>query len=182
MLNVLSLTHCCIAALDCSIVAGYYHRHEFRLRNPNESVAAGIVGPMGSRSFSLPNVEHSLTEMEGGVGGAGGGTAALGMSVSGDAARKLGRRATGRPPSTLTVPSAGGAGRSSAPLPTPFSVGSPSPTGGHWTQHEVLQNFLLSLLSSTDRTGTSGRAASPKANSNITASVNVSASEMGEES
>ena len=100
------------------------------LRNPNESVAAGIVGPMGSRSFSLPNIERSLTEMEGGVGGAGGGTAALGMSVSGDAARKLGGRATGRPLSTLTVPSAGGAGRSSAPLPTRFVCNAPWMEGG----------------------------------------------------
>ncbi|GBE79865.1 DLIC-domain-containing protein [Sparassis latifolia] len=153
-------------------------------RNPNESVAAGIVGPMGSSSFNLPNVERALTEMEGGVGGAGGGTAALGMSVSGDAARKLGGRAAGRPPSTLTVPSAGGAGRSTVPSPTLSSAGSPSPTGGQ-TQHEVLQNFFQSLLSSKDRTGAgasaaSGRAASPKANGNATASSNAGASEMDE--
>ena len=38
-------------------------------RNQNEmpgQIAAGIVGPMGSSSFSLPNVERALTEMEGG--------------------------------------------------------------------------------------------------------------------
>ncbi|THH12266.1 hypothetical protein EW145_g110 [Phellinidium pouzarii] len=38
-------------------------------KNQNEmpgQIASGIVGPMGSISFSLPNVERALTEMEGG--------------------------------------------------------------------------------------------------------------------
>ncbi|GJE84573.1 dynein 1 light intermediate chain [Phanerochaete sordida] len=34
-------------------------------RNPTENPSAGIVGPMGSSSFNLPNVERALTEMEG---------------------------------------------------------------------------------------------------------------------
>lgn len=52
-------------------------------RNQNEmpgQIAAGIVGPMGSSSFSLPNVERALSEMEGG----------LSNSVGAD--RKPGRR------------------------------------------------------------------------------------------
>ncbi|KAI0920968.1 hypothetical protein AcW1_004900 [Taiwanofungus camphoratus] len=136
-------------------------------RNPNESVATGIVGPMGSSSFNLPNVERALIEMEGPVGA---GQGSLGMNVGGDAARKPAGRSVGRPPtSTLAVPLASSASRSTAPSPT-LSAGSPSPTGGQ-TQHEVLQNFFQSLLSSKDRAGAGGSAAatrttSPKANGN----------------
>lgn len=37
-------------------------------KNPTEVGAgkAGVVGPMGSSSFNLPNVERALVEMEGG--------------------------------------------------------------------------------------------------------------------
>ena len=52
-------------------------------RNQNEmpgQIAAGIVGPMGSSSFSLPHVERALTEMGDG----------LSTSIGGD--RKPGRR------------------------------------------------------------------------------------------
>lgn len=40
-------------------------------RNPVEGIGAstaGIVGPLGSSSFNLPNVERALVEMEGGAG------------------------------------------------------------------------------------------------------------------
>jgi dynein light intermediate chain 1, cytosolic len=40
-------------------------------KNPSEmagSAAAGIVGPLGSSSFNLPNVERALKEMESGTG------------------------------------------------------------------------------------------------------------------
>lgn len=115
-------------------------------RNPNESSAAGIVGPMGSSSFNLPNVERALTEMEGSVNGS------PASNVGGDNARKLSSRPTGRPPtSSLAVPATnvpGGRG----PSPTLSSAASPSPTNGQ-TQHEVLQNFFQSLLSSKDRVG-----------------------------
>ncbi|KAH9942577.1 dynein light intermediate chain-domain-containing protein [Amylocystis lapponica] len=100
-----------------------------------------------------------------------------GASAGGDAAaaRKLGRSSSGRPPASLTVPPAMAAMRANAPSPTPSSAG-PSPTGGQ-TQHEVLQNFFQSLLSSKDRAGTGagpgvpGAArTSPKANGNGSAS------------
>ncbi len=41
-------------------------------RNPQDFAgggAAGIVGPLGSSSFSLPNVERAMSEMETGMGG-----------------------------------------------------------------------------------------------------------------
>ena len=39
-------------------------------RNPTDfaGAAAGIVGPLGSSSFNLPNVERALSEMESGIG------------------------------------------------------------------------------------------------------------------
>ncbi|TFY82754.1 hypothetical protein EWM64_g1248 [Hericium alpestre] len=119
-------------------------------RNPTETSTAGIVGPLGSSSFSLPNVERALSEMEGGAG--------LGTSVlNSEAARKL----TGRPAAraganvaSLTA-SVGPGGRSPT---SPSMPGTPSPTNGQ-TQHEVLQNFFQSLLSSKDRAGASAAAA-----------------------
>jgi dynein light intermediate chain 1, cytosolic len=117
-------------------------------RNPADlaGAAAGLIGPLGSSSFNLPNVERALAEMEVGTGGA-----AIGSSASGDAARRVPGRVPGRPPSTLsavgTSPTLGR--QPTSPGPT---VGSPSPTAGQ-TQHEVLQNFFQSLLTSKDRTG-----------------------------
>ncbi|EMD40592.1 hypothetical protein CERSUDRAFT_111182 [Gelatoporia subvermispora B] len=129
-------------------------------RNPNESVAAGVVGPMGSSSFNLPNVERALTEMEGTVGGVG--AVPLAASVSGDAARRLqGRTAARPPPSTLAVPPAGIPGRSGAPSPT-LSSASPSPGGEKTENHEMLHNFFQDLLrrskNTTSTTGTNGAA------------------------
>ena len=110
-------------------------------KNPVETAAAGVVGPMGSSSFNLPNVERALTEMESGIGG----PAGLNMSVGGEATRKPSSRGTGRSSmSNLSVPTApGGPSRSQGPSPT--LPPSPSPTAQ--TQHEVLQNFFASLLS-----------------------------------
>jgi dynein light intermediate chain 1, cytosolic len=122
-------------------------------KNPIENATAGIVGPMGTSSFSLPHVERALTEMEGSAA-----SNVLAASVSGnDPNRKLSR-------STRTVASlANGGGQSGSQSnlsrstgPSSPPTGSPSPTGGQ-TQHEVLQNFFQSLLSSKDRT--SGAAA-----------------------
>ena len=114
-------------------------------RNPTESSGAGIVGPLGSSSFSMPNVERALSEMEGGAGAQ---------------APEPARKASGRPapraergPGSLTA--SVGPGRSPT---SPNLTGSPSPTGGQ-TQHEVLQNFFQSLLSSKDRPGASAAAA-----------------------
>lgn len=137
-------------------------------RNPNETVATGIVGPMGSISFALPNVERALTEME---GVAGGGGSTLGTNGGGDAAaRKLTTRPAARmQTSTLAVPMAQSTSRSPAPSPT--LTASPSTPGGP-TQHEVLQNFFQSLLSSnkersaTTTSASATRTTSPKANGN----------------
>ncbi|KAI6018310.1 dynein light intermediate chain-domain-containing protein [Pisolithus marmoratus] len=135
-------------------------------RNPAESATAGIVGPMGSSSFSLPNVERALSEMEASMGG----SSALNASVNGDAARKLSRGGT-RPTSGLSsvgVPGASTAGRTST---SPALGASTNATGGQ-TQHEVLQNFFQSLLSSKDRAGQSAAASRtaatqpPKTNGN----------------
>ncbi|KAI6034590.1 dynein light intermediate chain-domain-containing protein [Pisolithus microcarpus] len=134
-------------------------------RNPTESATAGIVGPMGSSSFSLPNVERALSEMEASMGG----SSSLSASVNGDATRKLSRGGT-RPTSGLSVgaPGASTVGRTST---SPTLGTSTNATGGQ-TQHEVLQNFFQSLLSSKDRAGQSAAASRttatqpPKANGN----------------
>jgi dynein light intermediate chain 1, cytosolic len=132
-------------------------------RNPaDENTTAGIVGPLGSSSFNLPNVERALTEMEAGIGG-GAGSVNLGASVSGGNAadRRLSRGT--RPVASALSTSAGPAPASGAHLgrqPISPVATSPSPTGGQ-TQHEVLQNFFQSLLSSKDRAGTSAARTSP---------------------
>lgn len=126
-------------------------------RNPTENASAGVVGPMGSSSFNLPNVERALTEMEAGP-------SPLSMSTSTDSRKGLSRSGTGRPSAGLSVPGASSSGsRSQVASPT-LAAASPSPTNGGPTQHEVLQNFFQSLLSSKDRaSGTSSaRAATPK--------------------
>lgn len=106
---------------------------------------AGVVGPMGSSSFSLPNVERALTEMEGVVNG----PAPLGMSAGADSRKPL-SRSTARPVAGLSVPGVGAPGTRSQ-VSSPTLPSSPSPTPGGQTQHEVLQNFFQSLLSSKDR-------------------------------
>jgi len=135
-------------------------------RNPTElSGAAGIVGPLGSSSFNLPNVERALTEMEVGMGGQ-----ALGSSVSADPSRRATGRAGGRPAAAgLSTVATSPTSQHGRPPASPTAVaGSPSPTGGQ-TQHEVLQNFFQRLLS-RDREGANATAPAkttpPKANGN----------------
>ncbi|ESK95137.1 dynein 1 light intermediate chain [Moniliophthora roreri MCA 2997] len=112
-------------------------------RNPADMEnAAGVVGPLGSSSFNLPNVERALSEMESGIGGVNG------PSVPDS-------RKAGRPPGVKT--NSGRPPSSPSPLPT-----SPSPTGQ--TQHEVLQNFFQSLLSNKDRPSSSAAVRAPKLN------------------
>lgn len=99
--------------------------------------------------------------MEAGVGsGAGTAGANLGASVSGPSAadRRLSRgtRPAASVLSTAGGPAAGGAAHLGRQPASP-STTSPSPTGGQ-TQHEVLQNFFQSLLSSKDRAGASAAA------------------------
>lgn len=98
--------------------------------------------------------------MEAGIGAAGGAGANLGASVSGGNAadRRLSRGA--RPAlSTAGAPPAGSSAHLGKPPATtsPSTATSPSPTGGQ-TQHEVLQNFFQSLLSSKDRAGAAAAA------------------------
>ncbi|KAG5639671.1 hypothetical protein H0H81_005854 [Sphagnurus paluster] len=132
-------------------------RRVFRGPTDLTGASAGIVGPLGSSSFNLPNVERALTEMEVGIGGG------PGAGASSDP-----RRPTRNPTSTSGRPAGLGPAGTAAPAsartpssPTP-GAGSPSPTNGQ-SQHEVLQNFFQSLLSSKDRTGTAttGRTATP---------------------
>ncbi|CAL1700498.1 unnamed protein product [Somion occarium] len=147
-------------------------------RNPTENPAAGIVGPMGSSSFNLPNVERALTEMEGGVNV--GGSGSLNVSVNGETARKSSGRTSARTPTaSLAVPHPGsGSGRSPVTSPTLAS----SPSSGQ-TQHEVLQNFFQSLLSSKDRPSGSPtpRTSSSAPKTNGTAAPQPSASSGGNE-
>jgi len=123
-------------------------------RNPTDTAAAGIVGPLGSSSFNLPTVERALSEMEAGMG-----TNSLNTSTTGDGARRpLQRGAAGAGMTNI-------AGR---PPPSSPTIGSsPGPSGGP-SQHDVLQNFFQSLLSSRDRGGasTTGRSMTPKTNGN----------------
>lgn len=128
-------------------------------RNPTESASAGIVGPLGSSSFNLPNVERALTEMETGIGGgvtAGGVTLGPSANVTSAADRRLSRgtRPTASTLSTGSVTS--GVAGNLRPQPSPTTT-SPSATSGQ-SQHEVLQNFFQSLLSSKDRAGASAAA------------------------
>ncbi|KIP12896.1 hypothetical protein PHLGIDRAFT_61144 [Phlebiopsis gigantea 11061_1 CR5-6] len=126
-------------------------------RNPTENAGAGVVGPMSSSSFNLPNVERALTEMEAGP-------SPLSMSASADSRKALNRSGTSRPSAGLSALGASSSGsRSQVASPT-LAAASPSPTNGGPTQHEVLQNFFQSLLSSKDRaSGTSSaRASTPK--------------------
>lgn len=128
------------------------------MKSPIEAVgatAAGIVGPLGSTSFNLPTVERALTDMEAGSGG--------GQAGGSDPRR----RPSGRPPSsglagiapTISATSSLGSGRTGT-SPT-VSGGGPSPTATQ-TQHEVLQNFFQSLLSSKDRGGAATAASRPR--------------------
>ncbi|KAK7470324.1 hypothetical protein VKT23_001755 [Stygiomarasmius scandens] len=119
-------------------------------RNPAdlEGAAAGIVGPLGSSSFNLPNVERALSEMENGIGG-------NLSSSTGGGARRAANRPPGLPMQTSASPPVPGRGQ-----PSPNGA-TPSPTGGQ-TQHEVLQNFFQSLLvGNKDKPGAGSR---PKTN------------------
>jgi len=129
-------------------------------RNPAESNSvsspgAGVVGPMGSSSFSLPTVERALVEMEGGDRDRG--------------SERDSRRPTAlkrdpiRPATTL---SSSGTSSTHAHTRPPASPGPPS--AGGQTQHEVLQNFFQSLLSSRDRSSSSAPSNAPGNNGSST--------------
>ena len=140
-------------------------------RNPADltGAAAGIVGPLGSSSFSLPTVERALTEMEIGIGGGSGGGSG---AANPEASRRLPRNTAGLAP-------VGTAASGRAPgSPTPAGPGSPSPTSGQ-TQHEVLQNFFQSLLSSKDRAGAGAGTGTASASARSPVAANRSSAEEG---
>ncbi|TRM67915.1 dynein light intermediate chain-domain-containing protein [Schizophyllum amplum] len=107
-------------------------------RNPNDMVPGGIVGPVGG-SF-LPNVERVLTEME------------ASASLSSSTSR---RPAAARPGNIHAGPA------SLSPRENVAAKASPSPTGQ--TQHEVLQNFFQSLLSTSSKDRAAGPPGAPPA-------------------
>lgn len=136
-------------------------------RNPQDfaGAAAGIVGPLGTSSFSLPSVERALTEMESGMGG-GGMTMNLGDAASRRLAAGRANTTVGRPGG---LPSISPTNISAARTPvSPGGTSATSPGGGS-SQHEVLHNFFQSLLSTKDRGGGGSARSSPaKPNGNNT--------------
>jgi len=132
-------------------------------RNPAEfaGASAGIVGPLGSSSFNLPNVERALSEMESGIG------VASTTAIESTTTRRLTGRAvaTGRPAGlsplgTSSSPTNIGGVRSPA-TPT-ANTGTPSPGSTGQSQHEVLQNFFQSLLSTNTKDRTANAAAASR--------------------
>lgn len=111
----------------------------------------------------MPNVERALADMESGISI--GGTAGI---TGGDAARRLAARAGTagtRPAAVNTSPIPGGLGGGARSPNLPGQ--SPPPGASGQSQHEVLQNFFQSLLSSKtgDRASVPGRPGSALANS-----------------
>ncbi|KAI0029036.1 dynein light intermediate chain-domain-containing protein [Vararia minispora EC-137] len=116
-------------------------------RQPADTQATGVVGPLGSTSFGLPAVERALDEMESGV-------ALLGAARAKSTAAKAGPAFAGT--SLLSVDRGGAAPVPRSPT-TPTMPGTPG--AGSTSNHEVLHNFFQSLLSSKDRAGASAAAA-----------------------
>ena len=105
-------------------------------RNQNElpgQIAAGIVGPMGSSSFSLPNVEKALTEMESGF--------SIGPVSIGASDRRTTRRVRRRHDQLLSRLTIDDIFQEVPVRPS----NTPSPATGQ-NQHDVLQSFFQSLL------------------------------------
>lgn len=118
-------------------------------RNPADA-AAGIVGPLGSSSFSLPNVERALSEMEAPIVPVGGSN--LGASTAARLGARPAAAATANRPSALSglapaMSPTTSTGRTPT-SPTP-GAGATSPATGQ-TQHEVLHNFFQSLLNTKE--------------------------------
>ena len=141
-------------------------------RNPADA-AAGIVGPLGSSSFSLPNVERALSEMEsstppiqaaGPTGGAAANPTTAGGRLAGTRPAALsGRSTSGLPPAAAGLPPT-----SRTPTSPSSSQGAAAAAGGQ-SQHQVLQDFFQSLLN------TKGSAGTPRKATNGAAAANGSA-------
>ncbi|KAJ3796735.1 dynein light intermediate chain-domain-containing protein [Lentinula aff. detonsa] len=149
--------------------------------NPTSGAGAGIVGPMGTNSFNLPNVERLFMEMEGSSSDR---SDRLSSSLSDrpDRSDRLSSSLNDRPssghdrrtrPTTNrpTMLTSTGASPPSGKAPSsPSPTSGVSPTGGAQSaggsgqsQHEVLQNFFQSLLSNKDKRERDRGAASPSA-------------------
>ncbi|KAJ3572267.1 hypothetical protein NP233_g3194 [Leucocoprinus birnbaumii] len=130
-------------------------------RNPTDlttGAPAGIVGPLGSSSFNMPNVERVLNEME---------NSTISPSTSGNPTvdpRKFPNRPPGGRPGGLAALNPANPAPGSRPPPSANAGSSTSPTSGPQPQHEVLHNFFQSLLSSRDRAGGRDRNAAGAAN------------------
>ncbi|KAE9409855.1 hypothetical protein BT96DRAFT_953209 [Gymnopus androsaceus JB14] len=124
-------------------------------RNPTDpegvyGAGAGIVGPMGTNSFNLPNVEKLFMEMES-TAGASNTSFSTSLSDRPERSDRPGRRAQMKILSPTNNSPTNSGGRPPA-SPSPGV----SPTGGGQSQHEVLQNFFQSLLTNKDRPGSAG--------------------------
>jgi len=133
-------------------------------RNPTDfaGASAGIVGPLGSSSFNLPNVERALSEMESGIG------PASTSAIEGSTRRLGGGRAgtTGLSPLGTSSSSPTNVGSMRSPgSPSAANTGTPGATGQ--SQHEVLQNFFQSLLSTNTKDRTANAAAASRGSTDL---------------
>ncbi|KAJ3991887.1 dynein light intermediate chain-domain-containing protein [Lentinula boryana] len=152
-------------------------------RNPVEvdGGAYGIVGPMGTNSFNLPNVERLFMEMEGSS------SDRLSSSLNDRPSSGHDRRTrptTNRPTmltSTGASPPSGKAPSSPSPTSGVSPTGGAQSAGGSGqSQHEVLQNFFQSLLSNKDKRERDRGAASPSAGRPKSVMSNGSSKDKGE--
>ncbi|KAH7877137.1 dynein light intermediate chain-domain-containing protein [Lentinula edodes] len=170
--------------------------------NSTSGAGTGIVGPMGTNSFNLPNVEKLFMEMEGSPSDR---SDKLSSSLSDrpDRSDRLSSSLNERPssghdrrtrpttnrPTMLTSTGASppsGKGPSS-PSPSSLSPSGISPTSGAQgaggsgqSQHEVLQNFFQSLLSSKDKKERERGAGSPSMGRPKSGMSNGSSKDKGE--
>ena len=126
-------------------------RGEFRNSTDFAGATAGIVGPLGSSSFNLSNVERALSEMESGIGPAN--TSAIEGTT-----RRLGGRAGTAGLSPLGISSSPtSVGSVRLPGSPSANTGTPGATGQ--SQHEVLQSFFQSLLTTNTNVRTANGSA-----------------------
>jgi len=127
-------------------------------RNPTDlttGAPAGIVGPLGSSSFSMPNVERVLNEME---------NSTISPSNTANPApehRKYPNRPPGRSTGLAGLNAQQNVASSNRPQPSSNTGTTTAPSGGPQPQHEVLHNFFQSLLSSRDRASGRDRNSAP---------------------
>lgn len=138
-------------------------------RNPTDlttGAPAGIVGPLGSSSFSMPNVERVLNEMESSTNSPSGTTNPVPEH------RKYPNRPSGRPSGLAGLNVQQNVAPGNRPPPSSNTGATPTPPSGPQPQHEVLHNFFQSLLSSRDRAAGRDRTSAPAAASQASAKTN----------